>query len=231
MAAWVTFFGACNSLGNRMQAALYKRRAVATPLAEDPVFIIGHWRTGTTLLHTLMSLDPRYATPNNYQCFTPGHFLLTERWCTRLLNFPRQRPMDNMDMGWDEPQEDELALCVRGFPSVYCNNAFPKHPQRYLESLTMEGLSPRCVKRWQQALLEFVRYLNLKYRRPLVLKSPPHTGRISTLLDVFPNARFIHITRDPMDFIPSTMHLWKAHKSNQRLPERNGERRMSKLRV
>jgi hypothetical protein len=210
MAAWVTFFGLFNSVLNRTQTALYKWQSVRTPLADDPIFIIGHWRTGTTLLHTLMSLDQRYAAPNNYQCFTPRHFLLSERWCTQFLNFPRRRPMDNMDMGWHEPQEDELALCVLGFPSVFRNNAFPKHPKRYLESLTMEAVSRRRVKRWQRGLLEFVRYLNLRYRRPLVLKSPPHTGRIRTLLEIFPNARFMHITRSPMEFIPSTMHLWKA---------------------
>ena len=210
MAAWVTFFSVMNTIGDRLQAALHRKPAMSTPLVDDPVFIIGHWRTGTTLLHTLLALDDRYATPNHYQCFAPRHFLFSERLCTNLIQSPRQRPMDNMDMSWTEPQEDELALCVRGLPSVYQNTAFPKHENRHLEHLTMEGVSPACIAKWQQELMEFVRYLNYKYRRPLVLKSPSHTGRIDTLLEMFPNARFIHITRDPLDFIPSTMHLWKA---------------------
>jgi hypothetical protein len=210
LAAWVTFFGLWNSALNRIQALKYKRRAAACPLPADPLFIIGHWRTGTTLLHALLALDERYATPNNYQCFTPRHFLISEDIVTKILDFPRQRPMDNINLSWTEPQEDELALCVRGFPSVFRNNAFPKHRKQYLEWLTMDRVPRRRVRQWQGALMEFVRYLNYKYRRPLVLKSPPHTGRIRTLLQIFPNAKFIHLTRSPRDFIPSTVHLWKA---------------------
>jgi len=40
-----------------------------------------------------------------------------------------------------------------------------------------------------------------------VLKSPPHTGRVRVLLELFPEARFIHITRDPYTVFRSTQHL------------------------
>jgi hypothetical protein len=46
--------------------------------------------------------------------------------------------------------------------------------------------------------------------RRLVLKSPPHTCRIPILLELFPDARFIHIVRDPYVVYPSTLHLWRA---------------------
>jgi hypothetical protein len=45
----------------------------------DPVFILGHWRSGTTLLHELLALDPQFDFPSSYACFAPGHFLVTER--------------------------------------------------------------------------------------------------------------------------------------------------------
>jgi hypothetical protein len=44
----------------------------------------------------------------------------------------------------------------------------------------------------------------------LVLKSPPHSCRIQTLLELFPDARFVHIVRDPFVVFPSTVRLWKA---------------------
>jgi hypothetical protein len=66
------------------------------------------------------------------------------------------------------------------------------------------------IDRWKAGLMKFVKYLNYYYRKPIVLKSPPHTGRIRLLLEMFPNAKFIHITRNPFKFIPSTIHMWAA---------------------
>ena len=46
--------------------------------------------------------------------------------------------------------------------------------------------------------------------RRLVLKSPPHTARVPVLLDMFPDARFVHIVRDPHVVFPSTVNLWNS---------------------
>ena len=46
--------------------------------------------------------------------------------------------------------------------------------------------------------------------RRIVLKSPTHTARVKTLLEVFPDARFVHIVRDPLALFPSTMRLWNT---------------------
>src|SRR5260370_121735 len=113
-----------------VQLALYGRRIKRTQIRAAPIFIIGHWRTGTTLLHELLILDERHNYPNTYQCLAPHHFLLTEKLFTRLFRFllPSRRPMDNMAAGWDRPQEDEFALCMLGAPSPYLTIAFPNHP-------------------------------------------------------------------------------------------------------
>jgi hypothetical protein len=44
----------------------------------------------------------------------------------------------------------------------------------------------------------------------IVLKSPTHTARVKTILEVFPDARFVHIVRDPLALYPSTVRLWRA---------------------
>ena len=44
----------------------------------------------------------------------------------------------------------------------------------------------------------------------IVLKSPTHTARVRTILEVFPDARFVHIVRDPLVLFPSTVRLWKS---------------------
>jgi omega-hydroxy-beta-dihydromenaquinone-9 sulfotransferase len=40
-----------------------------------------------------------------------------------------------------------------------------------------------------------------------VLKSPGHTCRIKVLLELFPEAKFVHIHRNPYDVFQSTQHM------------------------
>src|ERR1700722_12808322 len=79
-----------------LQEALLGYRIERTPIRHAPLFILGHWRTGTTLLHELLILDPRHTFPSTYQCLSPNHFLLSERIFKRLFWFlmPARRPMD-----------------------------------------------------------------------------------------------------------------------------------------
>ena len=65
-------------------------------------------------------------------------------------------------------------------------------------------------KCWKEAFLRFLRQLTFKDPRRLVLKSPTHTCRIPVLLELFPDARFVHIVRDPYVVFPSTVNLWKS---------------------
>jgi hypothetical protein len=195
-----------------VQEAWLGRRIARTSLRQAPLFILGHWRTGTTFLHELLILDKRHTYPNTYECLEPNHFLLTEGFITRWLHFlmPSRRPMDNMAAGWDRPQEDEFALCMLGLPSPYLTIAFPNRPPQYPEYLDLVGLSPRALDAWKRGFVGFLRRLAYKDPRRLVLKSPPHTCRIPTLLQLFPDAHFVHIVRDPYVVFPSTVNLWKS---------------------
>ena len=177
-----------------------------------PVFIIGHWRTGTTLLHELLILDDRHNCPNYFECLAPNHFLWSERLLTRLLwwMIPSHRPMDNMAAGWDKPQEDEFALCMLGAPSPYLTIAFPNHPPQDQAAFDVDGLPRREREQWQRLFLRFLRQLSFKDPRRLILKSPTHSCRIPVLLKLFPDARFVHIVRDPYVVFPSTVNLWKT---------------------
>jgi omega-hydroxy-beta-dihydromenaquinone-9 sulfotransferase len=212
IACIITVVSLLHTLLRGVQALVYGRRVARTPIREAPLFIIGHWRTGTTFLHELLILDERHTYPNTYECFEPNHFLLTERFLRNWLWFlmPSHRPMDNMAAGWEHPQEDEFALCMLGQPSPYLTIAFPNRPPQCSEYLDLEGLSPRALASWKNAFLGFLKHLNYKDPRRLVLKSPPHSCRIKVLLQLFPDARFIHIVRDPFVVFPSTVNLWKS---------------------
>ena len=215
----ITGFSVFNSMLRVLQESMYRERADRVPISAAPVFIIGHWRSGTTLLHELMVLDEKHNYPTTYQCFAPNHFLITESIVSRWLGFvlPSRRPMDDMATGWDKPQEDEFALCNLGIPSPYLAMAFPNHPAPYPEYLDMEGLSEEQIQEWKDALLWFLKRVTYKTNRRIILKSPPHTARIKVLLDVFPKAKFVHIVRDPYAVFPSTVRLWKSLNQTQGL--------------
>jgi hypothetical protein len=212
IAAIITPVSLTHTVLRYLQEGLLGSRADRTPLAEHPLFIVGHWRTGTTLLHELLILDPRHGYPNTYQCLVPNHFLLTEAVGKRCLGWimPSRRPMDNMAAGWDRPQEDEFALCMLGQPSPYLSIAFPNRPPQGGEALELEDLPPRQRREWESAFLRYLRRLTYRDPRRLVLKSPTHSFRIPTLRRLFPDARFVHIVRDPYVVFPSTVNLWRT---------------------
>jgi len=178
-----------------------------------PIFVLGHWRTGTTLLHELIVLDERFTSPTTHQCFNPCHYLLSEDIFQKYLGFllPTNRPMDRMATGWARPQEDEFALCLLGEPSTYSDIAFPNRPSLDPGALDLLSLTPLELKKWKQTLKRFVQGVSQAGGgRPVVLKSPPHTARIRHLLEIFPDARFIHIRRNPYTLYASTLKLWKS---------------------
>ncbi len=211
MAAIISGLAFINTFLWLVQKMLMGRKIEQTKIKDDPIFVIGHWRSGTTLLHELLILDQRHTYPDTYACFAPNHFLASGWWmrpCLKAL-LPSQRPMDNMAAGWDHPQEDEFALCNMGIPSPYLTSVFPNRPPQYPEYLDLRGVSEPALNRWKHAFHWFLQCLTLRCPKRIVLKSPPHTARIGTLLEMFPKAKFVHIIRDPYVIFPSTMNLWK----------------------
>ncbi len=212
MAFLITLITPFNSVMSAMQRLLFGKKIDATVIKQPPVFIVGHWRSGTTYLHELLELDSRFATPTTYQCFAPRHFLLTE-WMMKTFGgwlLPRHRPMDNVTAGWTRPQEDEFALLTLAAPTPYERMAFCNDPPPFMEFLDMEGCDPGDLQKFEKALRDFVLTITFATNKRVLLKSPPHTGRIAFLSRLFPGAKFIHIVRDPSALFPSTVRLWKS---------------------
>jgi hypothetical protein len=219
MAVIASCLSPLNDIFAGLQWLLHGRGLAKTQLAGPPIFIVGHWRSGTTLMHELMIRDDRFAFPSTYECFAPSHFLSTSwffRWfCGWML--PEKRPMDDMEIGWDRPQEDEFALMIMGQPSPYRRMAFPNQSAPDLDYLDWRNVDDTRRREWVEALRCFLKVVTYRKPRPLVLKSPTHTGRIAFLAAAFPSAKFIHITRDPRSLVPSTMRLWRALDEAQHL--------------
>jgi hypothetical protein len=214
-----TLTAAYHTLLSGVQYFLYGRRIGAVRIDSPPVFIIGHWRTGTTLMHDLLGLDKQLTYPTTGQCLDPSHLLLrghVERWIARQ-NIPPLRPMDHQPMSPDSPQEDEFALCLLGAPSPYRKLAFPNNPLPDPQSWEVEDLPPRLHDRWKESLLYFLKQVLFLRPGRLALKSPPHTCRVKILSELFPGACFIAMVRSPYAVIPSTINMWKILCQSQAL--------------
>ena len=182
---------------------------VASTAIRPPVFILGHWRSGTTLLHNLLALDDRFAFPNLYEVFFPHTFLGTEDHRNGLVAplVPQTRIFDNVAQGFDLPNEDEFATAAMSLCSPYMSWAFPKASEEYERFLTFRDVPESDRLRFETSLVTFLKKLTLRYQRPLLLKSPPHTGRLAMLARMFPDAKFVHVHRDPFTVYQSTLHL------------------------
>lgn len=152
-----TFLSMVNSCLGLWQKIVFGRRVAETVIADPPIFIVGHWRTGTTLLHELLVVDDRHTGPTGYECLAPHHFLLTE-WFAPYVEFlvSKHRAMDNMDLSLHHPQEDEFVWCMQGLPSPYLTIAFPNRPPQYEEYLDLEQVAPRELEIWKRTLFRFV---------------------------------------------------------------------------
>jgi hypothetical protein len=211
MAAGITAASLGNELLHAVQTAIWGRGLAAARLEADPIVILGHWRSGTTLLHELLARDPRLTAPNTLHCAAPSHFVLSEEFARDWLGclLPERRPMDGMRIGFERPQEDELALCNLGLPSPWWIVAFPNEPPPDPLYEDLEGLAPRDRDRWLASWTGFLRAVQFEHPGRLVLKNPLHTHRVPLIRSVFPATDFIHIVRDPHDMVPSCLHFWR----------------------
>jgi hypothetical protein len=184
------------------------------PETEPPIFILGHWRSGTTHLYNTLSRDPQFAFVDPFATGMPWDFLLLGRWLQPLLTkaLPADRFIDRVAVNPDSPQEDEIGLAAMQNLSYYFGIYFPQQFDRhYRQGVFLDDVPPVTMARWRRALRHY--FAKLKIAQPgqrLVIKNPVYTGRVDLLRQWFPNARFIHIYRNPYVVFQSTRKFYRS---------------------
>lgn len=217
--ASITLLSMGSSLLRWVSDLAYSRQLARVEITPDPVFILGYWRSGTTWLHQLVASDSRFAAPSGLQVFMPETFLVGRWFIKPILSIwvPTKRPMDHVKLGSDTSEEDEVALAVSGAPSVMRRVAFPARPVPD-SSLTLSSLDQASQERWFAKWDAFLRKVQLvNPGKWILLKSPNHATRIPEVLKRFPNAKFIHISRDPYKIFQSLQHMRYAMAATQGL--------------
>lgn len=190
--------------GLRHNAAIRRHR-----LSEPPIFLVGHWRSGTTHLHNLMSRDPQFGFLKFSETAMPLDMLgpLLPFACSRIEKaLPATRGFDKVKLALDEPQEEEMALGnlqAHGYYGVY---HFPSDMAGQRDrAMFFEGLSESEVRRFRREYEFLVRKVAyVKQGRRTLFKNPPSTTRMGMLLELFPDAKFVHIVRNPWPVFSST---------------------------
>ena len=202
-----------STIGSTLNTVLTLPERFIAPLVikhdvPDPVFIVGVHRSGTTHLHNLLSLDPRFCTPRNYQVYNPHGFLTG--WLTTLALGPFltwRRPMDSVQLTAFSPQEEEFALACMTRYSPYWFGCFPKLFADHERYIYPEQMQPQERTAWSTQFVHFLRKVTFWSRKSPLLKSPYNTARVAALKEMFPQAKFVHIVRHPHATYRSNMHL------------------------
>ena len=192
-----------------LQKRLYRRVLEQLDL-RPPLFLVGHWRSGTTLLHELLALDEYFAAPSTYACFNPHQFLLAHHRAPAAARLAR--PTGDMTVSPSSPQEEEFALLCMGATSPYEAFVFPS-ALRQFEALCDPDLFEHAQElRWNDAMtwiLKATAYVCGADKR-LLVKSPANSFRIPRLSTLFPGATFIRLVREPCAVFVSTLRLWQS---------------------
>ena len=190
-----------------LQSLLYAKRLRRAQLPDDPIVIIGHWRSGTTFLHQLLACDPAVATARNTLTVAPQVALLLQPWIAPLMKvwMTRVRPIDAVPWGPDDPQEDELGLARLTFDTNMGGMAFPRD---YLANFRRHVLETSTA--YERQWLTFCRLTWLHDgagKSHWLIKNSVHTARVRLVLKHFPRAQFVLLRRSPVDSIRSLVQV------------------------
>jgi hypothetical protein len=210
--AFLMILSGLNSYLASLEDAVDGEDIAAAQLVAPPIFIIGYWRSGTTHLHNLLNCDPGLTCPTSYQAMFPHHFVYSQPWGAGIFNAftPGKRPMDNVAIHGSTPHEEEMALAALCGVSPYMQALFPATGDGAYAAVDPAKLPPRALADWQTNYRFFLKKLSFSKDKRIVLKSPPHLGRIAILLDMFPGAKFINIVRNPYAVYLSSQKLWRS---------------------
>lgn len=191
-----------------------------TQKSEDPIFILGYYRSGTTHLQKLLSLNSNLYYINIFKTYFPDSFICLEGWFKPfsqyiLSYFEVQNPIHRINFDWDLPGEEDIAFAF--LPNAFSLNWFHAFPSQ-LDKCTQNSI---CLDDKDEELFfkEYGEFLNrVKYKsgsKQLLLKSPPNTARISSILKIYPNAKFVFIQRDHFETLASNRYMWNVVKAAQ----------------
>ena len=227
-AAWVTGWSMPAMLLGKIEDAMWARKLAAYEIEPEPLFLLGHWRSGTTHLHNLLGRDPNHTFPTVFQVVFPTCFLSTDQLIPALTKgmMDETRTYDNVKNGWDEAAEDEIALAKLTGMSPYISFMFPDNSAKYERYVDFQEVTGDERSKWKEAFLWFIKKIMISTGGSASSSSHAPTQHASPLLlEMFPNAKFVHIHRHPYGGVCFHTAHAQSHGTGELLPAARGQRR------
>ena len=193
---------------------------------KQPVFVVGHARSGTTLIHRLMGKDEgRVSSFMLYEMYFPS---LLQKWLIRRMAAV-DRKLGGHLARWVQAWDERHYASMRGIHDMSLTHMEEDDIVSYysmasgfwitkmpymgdLDFYYLDEWPEKKRKRWMRFYRDCVRrqlYLNGRYKRHLS-KNPIFAGRVEALIETFPDARIVVPVRNPYETIPSLLKLMRA---------------------
>jgi len=195
-------------------------------LPPDPIFIIGNYRSGSTFFHRLLLRDDQFTCLKAWEIyFAPAlvhrsviRFILK---VSKLIGSPVQKAVAAFDNMMNEiytmhktglytyEQDSQLFYHTWSSYNVFAVAPFPELARRYIY---YDQEVPIKERQKQFGFYKEVlnRHMYLHEGQLYLSKNPDFSPAVETLLETFPNAKFINLVRPPEQMVPSSINLW-AH--------------------
>lgn len=192
----------------------YRRAIEQTELHPAPVFILGYWQSGHSLMHHWMANDPQFATTSLLHCALPSCWVTVEPLarCVLRRRSSKTRVVDSLPMSADGPQGDELAMANITDLSIYHGYSFPhSYEKLFRRAVLFENVSAQEIDEWKHCYRQLLQKVAWHTDRPRLLsRNAANTGRVRQLLEMFPNAKFIHLHRNPYRVFAAQEPKWRS---------------------
>ena len=190
---------------------------------KPPVYVLGHWRSGTTLLNRMLCCFRDISYPTTYQTVFPNNLFFMKGLMKRIMRIylPEKRLVDRVKMSVDLPQEEDFALGNETGFSFYYWFYFPKDHHRITDEFLSPGGEDRLKRvEYKRKYEQFVKRCILNIGGELyIAKNPPNMGRIPLLTEMFPGCRFVYIQRNPYEVLMSTFRFHRSFLTSLQLQD------------
>ena len=174
----------------------------------EPLFIVGLPRSGTTLLHMLLAVDPAHRVPVTWEVMSPSPSDDRDRE-QRIRSANRDLAM----LRWLAPTFESVHATGAELPQECVSLMSPTFMSDQFD--TMYNIPSYRSWFFRQELGPAYNYhrrflQHLQFRRSAerwILKAPAHMFAAPALLATYPDAKFIQLHRNPIDAVASVSSL------------------------
>jgi hypothetical protein len=197
------------------QVLIFQKRIERHEITKPPIFILGHWRSGTSHLQNLLFQDPNHTTSTIFSGLFADNYFVTEFWLKGILNFicrifKVKYAIQRMPMNLNIPVELDSSLCAMLSEHSYSwGHLFPKKFEKWFNKLVLNQ-DEKIAREWIKDYDFMIRKLSYRSKgKRVVVKCPGDTARMTLLIKKYPDAKFIYIHRNPISVYNSNQYLWK----------------------